>query len=209
VLGPQRPPLGRSHGSGSRLGGALVRAAGCPGGTRSHRRGRCRRSRARGRDRGWRSGWRARQGVGPRRSLRGTTGDAREDGVLDVNACRHVIQAARHPDLCDREGLQGPFVRSVRQPDVVRREGEVNVPRWAPLGPRLGPPWPSRHGLQVCRIAIFAELGAEQVADLAERDVLLHRGEDRRHHVLLVVSERGTDVRQRASNGVRIPLGTE
>ena len=32
---------------------------------------------------------------------------------------------------------------------------------------------------------------AEQVADLAERDVLLHRVEDRRHHVLLVVLERG------------------
>ena len=141
----RRSPYGRSHGSGSRLGGVPGYAAGCPAGPRSHRRGRCMRSRARGRARGLRSGRRARQGVRPRRSLRGTTGDARGDGVLDVNAWRNTIQAARHHGLCDREGLHGSSVRSVRQPDAVRvRRGQHTPARgrsrraWARLAPASG-----------------------------------------------------------------------
>src|SRR5262245_11703509 len=55
-----------------------------------------------------------------------------------------------------------------------------------------------RERLQVRRIAILAELGAEQIADLAERRVCLHGVEDRLHHVLLVIAERGAHRRERA-----------
>src|ERR1051325_4348058 len=45
------------------------------------------------------------------------------------------------------------------------------------------------HSLEIRGVAVLAELGAEQVADLAERDALLDGVEDRRHDVLAIVAQ--------------------
>src|SRR5262245_41829381 len=63
--------------------------------------------------------------------------------------------------------------------------------------------------LQVRWVAVLAELGAEQVADLAEGHAVLHGVEDRRHDVLAVVAQRRAHGGQRLVDRGAVALAAE